>query len=338
MVRSKTVHFIAALPLTILPLCALAQGEFGTLQAEEPPAGTFVGEIAQLQLGETRRLELETAIKSREYTRAETILVEEAEREPKSPRAAKALVLAGGIFFVDAKYLNSVIAWKKAEAITPLDERSRFTLAMAYIKLNHREWARPELDKLSATQPANALYLYWLARLDYDARSYTTAMERLRKVLALDPKMMRAYDTLGLCYDYLGQFDEAIRNYEHAIELNRVQAKPSPWPHMDMAASLISVNRLPEAEKNLRQALAYDEQLPQAHYQLGRVLEMRGELKAAAVELERAASLDHSYAEPHLLLGRIYHRLEQPGKAKAEIERYQQLKGAADKPSAGLLP
>jgi tetratricopeptide (TPR) repeat protein len=338
MVRSKTVHFIAALPLTILPLCAFAQGEIRALQAEEPPAGTFVGEIAQLQLGETRRLELETAIKSREYTRAETILVEEAEREPKSPRAAKALVLAGGIFFLDAKYLNSVIAWKKAEAITPLDERSRFTLAMAYIKLNHREWARPELDKLAATQPTNALYLYWLARLDYDARSYTTAMERLRKVLALDPKMMRAYDTLGLCYDYLGQFDEAIRNYEHAIELNRVQAKPSPWPHMDMAVSLISVNRLPEAEKNLRQALAYDEQLPQAHYQLGRVLEMRGELQAAAVELERAAGLDHSYAEPHLLLGRIHHRLGQPGKAKTEIERYQQLKGAADKPSAGLLP
>ena len=248
--------------------------------------------------------------------------------------AAKALVLAGGIFFLNGEYLNSAIAWKRAQSITPLDDRSRFTLAMAYIKLNRRDWARPELEKLAAAQPRNALYLYWLARLDYDAQNYHAAIARLHQVVELDPRMVRGYDTLGLCYDYLGQFDEAVQDYHRAIELNRLQPKPSPWPHVDLAVSLIAANQLTEAEKNLHQALTYDERLPQAHYQLGRLLEMRSELQAAVAELNQAVTLDPAYPEPHLLLGRIYHRLEQTEKAKAEIASFQRLKKATESHSS----
>ncbi len=288
-----------------------------------------VRNLADLQLNGKLQSELEDAMGRRDYTRAETILVGEAERDPKSVRTAKLLSLAGGVFFLDGKYLNSAIAWKKAQAIAPLDERSRFTLSMAYVKLNRRDWARPELEKLATARPDNSLYLYWLARLDYDAQNYTTAIARLRSVLELEPKMMRAYNALGLCYDYLGQFDEAIRNYNVAADLNRQQLKPSPWPHLDLAISLVSVNRLPEAEKSLREAVSYDPKLPQAHYQLGRVLEMQGGLQEAVQELNQAEALEPADPEPHLVLGRIYHRLGQAQRAQTEIERYQELRKAA---------
>ena len=283
-------------------------------------------DLSDLQLGDAQRLELETALNHRNYQRAETSLVAEAERDSKSFRASKLLVTAAGIFFLDGKYLNAAIAWKKAEAIAPLDDRSRFTLAMAYVKLDRRDWARPELEKLAAAQPRSPLYLYWLGRLDYDARNYASAIERLQKVTEFDPKMMRAYDNLWLCYDYLGKFDEAIKHYNRAVELNQLQPKPSPWPHLDLAVSLMSLNRLSEAEKNLRQAISYDPQLPQAHYQLGRVLEMQGQYDAAVQALGQAASLDPAYPEPHYLLGRIYHRLGNEPLSKAEIDRFQELK------------
>src|SRR2546430_9511073 len=111
--------------------------------------------------------------------------------------------------------------------------------------------------------------------------------------------MMRAYDTLGLCFDYLGKFDEAVKNYNRAIELNRLQPKPSPWPHVDLAISLIALNRLPEAEENLREAVGYDPQLPQAHYQLGRVLEMQGGYQAAVESLKLAVALAPERSEEH---------------------------------------
>jgi tetratricopeptide (TPR) repeat protein len=305
-----------------------------TLQPEDGVDAGFSRELAELGMDAERRTELQNALNQRDYKRAESLLVEEAEREPKSVHAAKALTLAGGIFFLDGEYPNSVIAWKKAEAIAPLDDRSRFTLAMAYIKLNRRDWSRPELEKLVAGQPQNALYLYWLARLDYDAMQHWAAIARLQKVVEIDPKMARAYDTLGLCYDYVGKPEEAIKSYNRAIELNRLEPKPSPWPHVDLAVTLISLNRLAEAENNLREALRYDAQLPQAHFQLGRVLEMRGELEAAVPEFNQAATLNPDYPEPHLSLGRIYNRLHQTNKAKAEIATFQQLKQASESGSS----
>lgn len=292
----------------------------------EPPAENLAG----LQLDPTRRAELTDAIQRRDYRRAETILVEESEHDPKSQRSAKLLTMAGGVFFLDGQYLDSIIAWKRAEAISPLDERSRFTLAMAYVRLHRSDWARTELEKLAAAQPQNSLYLYWLARLDYDAQNYSTAVAKLQKVIELDPRMMRAYDNLGLCYDYMGQPEAAIQSYQHAIELNRIQSKPSPWPHVDLAVTLISTNQLADAEKSLRDALRYDEQLPQAHYQLGRLLEMRGDYPAAVESLRRATDLDSAYPDPHLLLGRIYHRMGEGNRAETEIEQYQRLKKAAE--------
>src|SRR5947209_1192779 len=255
-----------------LPVCA----HIAVLQQDDASASSFSFQLMELQLDPLRLTELKKEINARDYKPAEKILVEEAERDPRSPRSAKLLAIAGGIFFLDAQYLEAAIAWKKAEAIAPLDDRSRFTLAMAYVRLNRRDWARPELEKLVAAQPQDPLYLYWLARLDYDAHNYAVAISRLQKVVGLDPTMMRAYDSLGLCYDYLGQSNEAIKNFNRAVELNRLQSKPSPWPHVDLAGSLVSVNQLADAEKHLREALSFDPRLPQAHYQLGRVLEKQG--------------------------------------------------------------
>ena len=307
-------------------------------QQDDAASSSVPRDLSDLQLGKARLLELETALNQRDFERAETLLVRESESDPKSLRASKLLVTAAGIFFLDGKYPNAVIAWKKAEAIAPLDERSRFTLAMAYVQLNRRDWARPELEKLAAAQPRNPLYLYWLGRLDYDARNYASAIDHLRKVTELDPKMMRAYDSLGLCYDYVGRFDEAVKVYDRAVELNRLQPKPSPWPHLDLAVSLISLNRLSEAEKNLREAIGYDPKLPQAHYQFGRVLEMQGQYEASAQSLRQAAALDPAYPEPHYLLGKIYHRLGNEPRSKAEIDRFQQLKRASEAPATTGTP
>jgi len=317
-----------ALALSVIGVCARTTYP-PRAAVQDPSADLAIQNLADLQLDPSLQAELSEAMGRRDYPRAETILVAEAERDPKSARTAKLLSMAGGVFFLDGKYLNSAIAWKKAEAIAPLDERSRFTLAMAYIKLHRGDWARTELEKLVVSAPEKPLYLYWLARLDYDTQSYAMAIARLHKIVEMDPNMMRAYDTLGLCYDYLGQFDEAIRNYTIAADLNRRQLKPSPWPHLDLAISLISVNRVPEAEKSAREAVKYEPRLAQAHYQLGRVLEMQGSLQEAVQELNQAAALEPSYPEPHLLLGRIYHRLGQAQPAQAEIERYQKLKKAA---------
>ena len=300
-------------------------------QTPPPVAGDAPGRppppaAALLPLDPAQRGALAAALARGDYLRAETILVEEINRDPKSPRAAKLLAAAGGLFFLDGQYLNAAIAFKKAEALGQLDDRSRFTLAMAYIALGRREWARPELEKLAASDARNALYPYWLARLDYDAQLYDAAALRLKQAIALDPSMARAHDNLALCYEHLGDFDEAERHYRRAIELNRGQAKPSPWPHVNLAALLVVSDRLDEAEALLREALHFDARLPQAHYRLGQILEKRGKLPEAIESLNRAVELDSNYAEPYYTLGRAYTRVGDEEGARKAFETHRRLR------------
>jgi tetratricopeptide (TPR) repeat protein len=282
--------------------------------------------LAGLQLEPSRSAEVESALNRRDYKRAETILLEETQRDPKSARTAKLYTLMGHILFLDGQYLNAAIAWKKAETIASLDDQSRFSLAMAYLRLNRPDWGRDELQRLSQGDPQNSLYLYWLAKLDYDARAYTTAISRLRRVIELDPNMMRAYNNLGLCYDALGQFDEAIQSFTRAIELNRAQKQPSAWPPLNLAVSLISLNRLDEAVARLHEALSYNPEFPQAHYELGLVLEKERKFEEAIAPLQRAIDLDPLYAEPHYTLGGIYQRQGKREAAQEQIEKFKKLR------------
>ena len=307
-----------------LPPHVMSQGPSDTPQNTELPTS----DALDLLPDSSQRAQVEEALRNKDYKKAEAILIDEANRDPHSPREAKILAVVGGIYFLDGTYVESVQAWRKSDAIFPLDERSRFTLAMAYVELHRLSSAREELNRLSAAQPHNALYVYWLARLDYDSQHYTDAISQLQRTTELDPKMARAYNLLGLCYDYQGHLDKAISAFSRAVELNRRESRPSPWPNIDMANSQIELNLLTEAERNLREAIGYDAHLPKAQYDLGRVLEKEGRYEEAVETLKGAVALDSSYAEPHYLLGRIYQRLGEPQFAKSEIQRFQQLQKA----------
>jgi tetratricopeptide (TPR) repeat protein len=230
------------------------------------------------------------------------------------------------IFFLDGKYLNTAVALKKAEALTPLDDSSRFTLALAYIILNHRDWARPELEQLAKSDPQNPLYPYWLGRLDYDAMQFTSAISHFQKALALDPSYMKTYDNLGLCYEALGKYDEAVKTYQEAIRRNREKPLSSPWPPLNLGTLLIKLGRLEEAEAALKESLRYDARFPQAHYELGLLLEKQKKDDEALAALRQATALNPSYAEPYYALGRIYKRRGEVKNAEAAWATFHKLK------------
>ena len=276
------------------------------------------------------RVSIDEALVARDYARAETLLLEAVQAQPQSPEALR---LLGGVFFLQGRPLNAAVAYKKAEALAPLDERSRFTLVMSYVALGRRDWARPELETLLEASPRNPLYDYWTARLDYDDGQFEPAVERLRRVVSLDPGFMRAWDNLGLNYDALGRFDDAVRSYEEALRLNRAADTPSPWPALNLGLLLVKLDRLDEAEARFRESVADDPGFPQAHYQLGLVLDRIGRPEEAIPELEEAARLDAGYAEPHFALARLYRRAGNKDQARQALERFQEVKKGQEQQS-----
>jgi tetratricopeptide (TPR) repeat protein len=275
---------------------------------------------------------LQTALAAHDYLDAEKLLINEIEPDPRSPRAASLLAYLGSVYFLNHDYLNAAVAWKKSDAVRPLDAGLQFSLAMAYIKISHPDWGRPVLESLSAHDTKNALYPYWLGRLDYDAQHYPEAIHRFQQAITLDPTMGRAYDNLGLCYFYQNENDLAVKNFNRALELDRQFLRPSPWPYLNLAVAQQFMGHAQEAEANLREALRLDPQLAAAHYHLGNVLQQQGQLDAAVQEQLAAARIDDKYAEPHVALAHLYKQQGRTADAQEEVKIYLRLHPRANDP------
>jgi tetratricopeptide (TPR) repeat protein len=269
---------------------------------------------------------LDRALAARDWPQAERLLVAAIERQPRATALLKTLA---SVFLMDRRPLNAAIALKKADAIEPLDPQSRFQLVLAYVALARGDWARPELERLAATQPASALYPYWLGRLDYDAGQYASAIRRFEAAIALDATFARAFDNLGLCHEALNQPEEAIVRYREAVRLNRLGAEASPWPLLNLGILLRTRGAADEAEALFREALRVDAGFARAHYQLAVVLEDAGRAEEAVQSLERAVEADRAYAEPHYALSRIHRRLGRTQQADAELRAFQKLRTAS---------
>lgn len=314
---------LTAASLARTSLYSSIYAQSGQPQEETTP---HLSAITSLGLPAPRAAELQQSIDARDYLTAEKILLTEIDRDPHSPSAARLLALAGSVYFLNHDYLNAAIAWKKSDAITPLDPSLRFSLAMAYVRIAHPDWARSVLESLAQQSPRSALYPYWLGRLDYDTHRYEEAIHHFQHAIELDPSMARAYDNLGLCYYYENQNELAIANYNKAIELDRGSQHPSPWSYLNLAITQQFLGQLSNAEANLHKALHIDPSLAPARLQLGTVLEGLNRLNEAVVELREAARLNPDYPEPHIILSRIYHKLGQEQDARSEAETYQKLR------------
>ena len=314
----------------LLVSAGLASGK--QAPAQDIPATSLSPEVLRkLPLNASQFAELEEAYNSRNYPRAETLLIDETARNPKS---ADLFTAAANIFFLDSKYLNCAIAIKKAEVIKPLSDQDRFLLAMSYIVLNHRQWARPELEKLIYSDPHEAKYPYWLGRIEYDLMQYDTAALHLQAALAIDPFFLKAYDNLGLTYEGLARYDEAIRNYRQAINLNRQQTPPSPWPSLNLGALLVKLGRLPDAQDCLEESLRYDPHFSKAHYQMGLLFEKQTKEQAALHELRLSAQYDPDDPQPHYAMGRVYQNLGDKVSAGAELRLFETLQKNRNRPAS----
>jgi len=277
------------------------------------------------------RSELDRALAARDYERAERLLADAIARQPTSPQL---LMQIASVFMMDRKPLNAAIALKKAEALGPLDNQARLQLALAYIAMKRGDWARPELERLALAEPANVIHPYWLARLDYDAGQYASAIRRLQDVVAQAPTFARAHDNLGLCYEALNQSDEAIPHYREAVRLNRLDKEaPSAWPALNLGILLRTRGELEEAETLFREALTHDRHFAPGYYQLGALLEQRDRMTEAVKALRQATSADAAYAEPYYALSRIYRRQGRTAEADAAMTTFKRLHDARREPT-----
>lgn len=70
-----------------------------------------------------------------------------------------------------------------------------------------------------------AQYLYRYALDMIDDGKTEVGLKYLRMAVSLAPRFCKAYNVIGNCLDEMGRYDEAIRSYEKALEIDPQHAE-----------------------------------------------------------------------------------------------------------------
>jgi Tfp pilus assembly protein PilF len=174
-----------------------------------------------------------------------------------------------------------------------------------------------------------------LGRVYLAAGDVPRAKAALARAVELEPDHVRAYDAnvqLGLIAQHERRYEEAMRHYRRAIDLN---ARPA-GAYVNLASLLQEVGRVEEARQALEAALVADPSFAVAHLNLGNMEAVAGDLAAARASFERAIELDPELALAHENLGRVHLIERRPALAEREFRRALELNPDSARARTGL--
>lgn len=153
------------------------------------------------------------------------------------------------------------------------------------------------------------------------------ACESFQEAIRIAPRFAGAHYNLGMALEAGGQFEDAVAAYRAAIEL-----EPDfldAWNNLGNA--LLALGRFDEAIDSYRSILELVPDAADIHYNLAGAFEQQGDLQRAETSYRDALRFNPSMAEAHNNLGAILKRLDRFDEAIACFEKALSLRpGYAD--------
>ncbi len=212
----------------------------------------------------------------------------------------------------------------------PMERRGRIVF---------RERLLSELADAPETAVARAELHYTLGWLYYWEREYRIALECFQAASNLAAQLENmtllswSFNGLGNAYNSsLGQHEEAISAYEHAIKLNPSFA----YPHNGLGYVYHDLGQHKKAIAAYQRAIELDPNYANPHNGLGNVYRALGQHKEAIAAYQHAIELDPNFAYPHNGLGNTYSNLNQHEEAIAAYQRAIELNPNYANPHNGL--
>lgn len=124
--------------------------------------------------------------------------------------------------------------------------------------------------------------------LEEDTKSYQVALERIERILELDPNGSYAFNVAAELYLKLNNPEKAKEALKQAEEV----APNWATPKLKTGEIFIEEKKFEEAKMKIAEVLALDEEHAQAHADLATVQLLTGDIEGAAVSYIRAQELD----------------------------------------------
>ncbi|CAG1066415.1 TPR repeat-containing protein YrrB [uncultured bacterium] len=169
---------------------------------------------------------------------------------------------------------------------------------------------------------------YDLGKRSFDERNYDTALQYLEKVAAEKNQFADVYNMLGLIYYYGSRFEDAIKAFRKAIEINPAYTEASlnlSVVYNELGQFERSSEVYAMAREGRKEAESYLDpyvkgKLANMHSGLGAIYKDLGFYNEAADEFKKALKLRPGFVDIKTNLGVVYRDMKDYEKALRELE------------------
>jgi protein O-mannosyl-transferase len=142
------------------------------------------------------------------------------------------------------------------------------------------------------------------------------AVKQFQKALEINPNDRDAHTDLGMVLDGIGRLDEAIVQYQKALKIDPDNVEA----HNNLGNTLFRKGQLGEAIAQYQMAVKINPENAEAQGNLGAALFQNGQFDEAMAQYQKALEINPNYAEAHNNLGNA---LLQNGQLDRAIEEFQ---------------
>ena len=174
------------------------------------------------------------------------------------------------------------------------------------------DWARSIQLAPKVVAGAGAATILVLSACSWKQTTYWRSSETLwQRALAVTDRNDVAHANLGMFLMDRGQFDDALANFQTALDIRTASVVPVlghydlslALIHGDIGNALVQKGQLDEAIVHLRKAIEFQPDYADAHYNLGTALFQKGEIDEAIMEFRKALSIRPDDSDAHTSLG-----------------------------------
>lgn len=193
---------------------------------------------------------------------------------------------------------------------------------ISFLELGNYNNAIRELLEAEKYHSGNAKIQYYLGMAYHGKGMNAVAMEKFKKAISLDKQYSEAHNYLGALYMDDERWDEAIEQFEKALE-NYLYDTPSLSLY-NMGWAYYSKKDYSKALAKYQEVIRSDPQtrlMPQIMKNMGLVYFDQNNFTEAVHHFEKSVDMDPSLFDVYFLLGQTYVKMNQSGRARSAFQK-----------------